>query len=296
MPLFKKEITFHTHELQELQKSRRSKVKFKVIDELRNGRYKVELVQLQGSPLKLVRKSCGEERSKSLNREKNMLKEIDHENVVRIFAHSTSYSWAHSFTSEIFVEHCFLGNMKKYLRGVKRMSKALFMRQSKSLLRQMFDAVRYLHSESIFHGDLKPANMMVAGRLTLKLIDFEMAGKFEKGAKMFDGTTRGTTSFKSPECHLRMPRCPAKCDVWSLGVVMIVVYAGEYRWHRPDRGDREFTWFMERMEGGLRDGVKRLREEEKEVVMMCLRKDPDARSEVGEIVNTDWYKNEGDAL
>jgi len=290
MCFYKKETSFHAHELEELEQSRQSKIKFKVVDELRDGRYKIELVKLDGIPLQLIKKSCGEERSKSLNREKNILKEINHENIIKLFAYTTYSSWKSIFTVEIFTEYCLNGSLKRYLKKVKKTSKTLFLRQSKSLLRQVFDAVDFLHSKLIFHGDLKPANMLVTEHISLKLIDFEMAGQFEPGVLKFDGTTRGTTSFKSPECHWRMARCPAKCDVWSLGVVMIVIFAKDYKWHQPDYSDENFVWFMERVDGNLQDGVKRLSCEEKEVVLMCLQKDPNKRAKVSKIIKTDWYK------
>lgn len=42
-------------------------------------------------------------------------------------------------------------------------------------MRQLFDAVSYIHSKHIVHRDLKPENILLDSNLNIKLTDFGLA-------------------------------------------------------------------------------------------------------------------------
>lgn len=63
----------------------------------------------------------------------------------------------------------------------------------KSIFKELFDTVHYLHSKNICHRDLKPDNIIYdAQTKTLKLIDFNVATKIGKDS----GEIRGATGLK----------------------------------------------------------------------------------------------------
>jgi eukaryotic-like serine/threonine-protein kinase len=90
------------------------------------------------------------------------------------------------------------------------------------------DALDYLHSRGVLHRDLKPENIMVDAAERIKLIDFGMASE-SKGilwawANLDDAM--GTPDYASPE-QIHGKRGDARSDVYSLGIVLFEMLAGE---------------------------------------------------------------------
>lgn len=103
------------------------------------------------------------------------------------------------------------------------------------VVRQIVDALAYLHSEGIFHGDLKPQNIMLTKDLTVKLVDFgssnffretnknrEVMASIEKFASRLKGEQpddfNGTAHYASPEL-IDQGANQWTDDLWSLGVL-----------------------------------------------------------------------------
>lgn len=87
-------------------------------------------------------------------------------------------------------------------------------------------AVAYLHSHGIIHRDLKPENIIFENlgkdQLNLKLIDFGTSRKILENEKL--STRMGTPYYIAPE--VLQKNYDRKCDVWSLGVIMYILFCG----------------------------------------------------------------------
>ena len=96
---------------------------------------------------------------------------------------------------------------------------------------QLLGAVSFMHSLGIAHRDLKPDNIMLKepwspkpGAIpTLKIIDFGSA-TFCLANETMKGHV-GTKFFSAPEVIRRKPYTK-KCDVWSVGVLLMVLLKG----------------------------------------------------------------------
>lgn len=81
------------------------------------------------------------------------------------------------------------------------------------------------HSSGIIHRDVKPANIMVTGEGTVKVVDFGLA-KLGGDVKMTgSGVTMGTAAYMSPE-QLRGETVDHRSDIWTLGVVLYEMLCG----------------------------------------------------------------------
>ncbi|KAI8950418.1 hypothetical protein F4801DRAFT_548991 [Xylaria longipes] len=96
--------------------------------------------------------------------------------------------------------------------------------ESKTALRQLFEAMDYLHDRGITHRDIKPANIVLHSRypLWLKFTDFGAAAAKED-LKTYCGTPR----YMAPELK-RKEKSPYsnKADIWSLGIIALDFFYG----------------------------------------------------------------------
>jgi len=100
------------------------------------------------------------------------------------------------------------------------------------LVRQLLEAVSYLHSNGVIHGDLKPANVVFErkGGNVLKLIDFSAARRLDQ--KQPISGLQGTLTYLTPEAHLGC--CTDKADLWSIGVITFAMLCGRSPWRSSD--------------------------------------------------------------
>jgi serine/threonine protein kinase len=96
----------------------------------------------------------------------------------------------------------------------------------RDMLRQLLEAVCYVHRQGIIHRDLKPANILVAQRkpLRIKLADFSEAtrsGSFKPG-QFF-----GTPPYTAPEMiKINGPECTQKVDMFAIGAIALQLLYG----------------------------------------------------------------------
>ena len=95
----------------------------------------------------------------------------------------------------------------------------------RSLIGQLADAIRFLHSNGIVHRDIKDENVILDGNGRCQLIDFGSAAHWRPG-KRWD-TFSGTLHYASPEILRGEMYGGKEQDVWALGVVGYVLLVGE---------------------------------------------------------------------
>ena len=94
-------------------------------------------------------------------------------------------------------------------------------------MRQVLGAVNYVHKRNIVHRDLKPENLLVdenrsSRDIHIKVIDFGTSRTFDPKRKMKEQL--GTPYYIAPEVLRK--KYNQKCDIWSLGVIMYVLFCG----------------------------------------------------------------------
>ncbi|MFO1518302.1 MAG: serine/threonine-protein kinase [bacterium] len=88
--------------------------------------------------------------------------------------------------------------------------------------RQALEALQFLHSQSILHGDLSPRNILIDRKGRLKLLDFGLATSFLGSAKF----NAGTLPYLAPE-RVYGKNLPAS-DLFSLGTLFYEALSGSH--------------------------------------------------------------------
>lgn len=158
-------------------------------------------------------------------------------------------------------------------------------------LRQILEALEFIHDRNIAHLDIKPQNIVLMGQFPnceIKLCDLEVARVIQEDEDIRE--IIGTPDYVAPEI-LTLEPISLAADIWSLGVVAYVLLTG----FSPFGGDtdqetlRNITSAELDFPDELFEGVS---EEAKHFVAMCLDRDPKKRPTVKECLQHDWLAQE----
>lgn len=148
--------------------------------------------------------------------EYEMIAELDHPNIVKIYDLGVSDDHAH-----IAMEYLGGGDLKQ------KIARGLLESEALDITRQIASALDQFHSLGILHRDLKPGNIMLRDDGTIALIDFGLAKRMRLKQEITDsGEIFGTPYYMSPE-QGRGNDVDERSDVYSLGVILFEMLTGE---------------------------------------------------------------------
>jgi calcium-dependent protein kinase len=154
-----------------------------------------------------------EVRIRSVFLEVEILKTLDHPNVLKVFEY-----FEDDQDYYIVMEFCPGGDLFDKLESVGTFNEKFAARVMKLLL----NGLSYLHSRRVVHRDIKPENVLLINpsfeEFNLKIIDFNVATK--KTDKKLSGIS-GTTDYMAPEVFRGV--YDEKCDIWSAGIVLYLM-------------------------------------------------------------------------
>lgn len=97
-------------------------------------------------------------------------------------------------------------------------------------LKQICDAVEYLHGQKFLHRDLCPRNVMVTKEGHVKLIDFGLTVPYTPDYCK-PGNRTGTADYLAPEI-IKRQSTDHRVDVFALGVTAYEIFTGQLPWER----------------------------------------------------------------
>ncbi|KFY60001.1 hypothetical protein V496_05472 [Pseudogymnoascus sp. VKM F-4515 (FW-2607)] len=178
-------------------------------------------------------KAAGNDKNKmkelvaALDLEIDTMKDLDHVNIVQYLGcerKETSIS--------IFLEYISGGSVGSCLRKHGKFEEPVV----SSLTRQTLSGLAYLHREGILHRDLKADNILLDLDGTCKISDFGISKKTDNiYGNDASNNMQGSVFWMAPEVVRSQGHgYSAKVDIWSLGCVVLEMFAGRRPWSKEE--------------------------------------------------------------
>ena len=232
---------------------------------------------------------------KILSKKDMNLKEIDlarteidifkfckHPNIIRFIDSFENYKYLF-----LVVEYLQGGDFKEY---VFNRNYSLKEDKCAKIMKQIGEALQYLHMNGIIHRDIKPENILVSNKLVsqytvFKIMDFGLSkikGINEKARESY-----GTLCYVAPEILLKKPY-DEKIDIYSLGIVLYYALSKKIPFDYEHNEDRIIKrTLLRNPEFPSKNWSNRSRES-MELIKLCLCKDDERRITINDFLKCPW--------
>ncbi|KAJ1332469.1 hypothetical protein BSLG_008771 [Batrachochytrium salamandrivorans] len=178
----------------------------------------------------------------TLRKEVKIHEAVSHENIIQLFDTGEDDSFVY-----LAMEYATSGELFDLIQpdiGIDEDLAHLY-------FQQLIAGMDYLHGKGISHRDLKPENMLLDDLGNLKISDFGLATVFRhKNRTRILTTPCGTPPYVAPEIHI-MKYDGVRVDIWSAGIILYVLLAGNTPWGEPTLKDAEFKLYQQQSPHGL---------------------------------------------
>lgn len=201
-------------------------------------------------------------------REVELHKNLKHKHVVEFHSYFEDNENVY-----IVLENC----PRKSLVHMLKQRKVLTEPEVRYHVKQLVEAVKYVHSQNIIHRDLKLGNMLLNDNMQLKIADFGLATRigYEGEKKM---TVCGTPNYIAPEV-LQKRGHSFEADVWALGCVTYALLVG-----RPPFETSTLKETYVRITSNNYTIPQTVSQSAKTFIQKCLQHEPDQRPTVDELL------------
>lgn len=190
---------------------------------------------------------------------------LRHENIVRTFEYGISpqgepvlvMEWVEGFGLNYLIE-----TRNALLKGNRF-----------DYLRQLCDAVQYMHDAKFLHRDLCPRNAMLEKDTgVVKLIDFGLTIPYEP-AFCVPGNRTGTADYLAPEI-IKRKTTDNRVDLFALGVTAFEMFTGVLPWERSPSSEETLRRHLNTPPRNPRELEPAIEEDLAKVLLKAISKEP----------------------
>ena len=164
--------------------------------------------------------------NKYILREVKLISNVNHKNIVKLygfFEDNINYYFVYELVQgcnlETYVKNFQNNNIKQYgNKFATHIEQNLLI----NIFKQILSGLLYLHSNYIFHRDIKPDNILIDNDNNIKITDFGLSALYVEGFPKLstEFTQIGPVDYAAPEIKKNNQPYDYKCDIYSLGLTM----------------------------------------------------------------------------
>jgi serine/threonine protein kinase len=256
---------------------------FKFVNHIASGAFgkviqAIDLSDNSEIAVKIVDKKQCKNKIIAIKKEIAILQQLNHKNIVRFLGHLET-------DANLFIkmEHIKGGTLKTFMS--KRYN-TLTELEISIILKNLLEAVNFLHGRDITHRDIKPENVMFQDfndLSSIKLIDFGLSNQDYDDLFQYD--LCGTIIYMAPE-QLEKRSFTKSVDIWSCGIVMyMLLNNGEHPIYKPGLSSKEYLMRMKNLKWKCINKVSQMG---MNLLYRLLEKEPSRRYSVDKCLRHPW--------
>jgi serine/threonine protein kinase len=207
-----------------------------------------------------------------LRREIEIQSHLRHPNILRLYGYFYDEERVY-----LILEYAARGEMYKELTKAGRFTE----KKASSYIRDVADALKYLHTKHVIHRDIKPENLLVSLKGSVKIADFGWSVHAPNNRRQ---TLCGTLDYLPPEMVNGLAHDHA-VDIWSLGVLAYEFLCGGPPFEAE--GHQETYKRISNVDLKFPSHVSR---EARDFISKLLVKNPKKRMPLAEVPSHPWIK------
>eukprot|EP01083_Nonionella_stella_P037679 102693_1 len=248
------------------------------------------------------------EQAKQVETEIEALKNIRHQNVMKLYAYNLNAQYPLAAVPEdgkkraeeqeyidtilLVLEYAPGGELFDILYYTSALKEVV----ARTYFKQIVNGLEACHNANVVHRDLKPQNLLLDAKYNLKITDFGLSKIIQSDADAIMKTTYvGTRGYQAPELLLNQ-KYDLKCDIFSVGVILFILMAGYPPFEQAAKTDK---WFKPLMKGNIDKFWKAHQKspiaqipDAKDLLTRMLCFEPKKRIDMNGIKKHKWMKGE----
>ena len=217
----------------------------------------------------------------NLKKEICVMKMLRHENIIRFFGQRTE----EGSVCYLFLEYASGGELFDRIEPDRGMEPGM----AHYFFVQLLKGMEYLHDRGVVHRDIKPENLLLDNYDVLKISDFGLSTVFRhRGVERMLSKSCGTVPYIAPEVFAGLEHRAEPADLWSCGITLVALLAGELPWDKPSKDNTEFQQWSH--QNFLISPWSKISNEPLALLKKMLRISPAKRYSIEQIKKHVWFK------